>query len=232
MHRLGLLKFLVKRPQPQRQNIAGFTLVEVLVVVIIIGILSAVAVPGWLGFVAKQRLNATQNNVFDAFRRVQSNAKRDKVPWQITFRNTYDGSGALISQWAIHPASSLSTSIGLVTAAQLNALTWQNFETGIRIRGFPNTYSLVNTQTPTCPTSTAKACTTFDSGTTASSIEIYRSIFDSKGQPSRGLTDQGKVTMSPTKPDGTIDPNSVKSCVIISTLLGAARTAQDTDCDG
>ncbi|MCJ8279579.1 MAG: prepilin-type N-terminal cleavage/methylation domain-containing protein, partial [Rivularia sp. ALOHA_DT_140] len=39
------------------ENISGFTLIEVLVVIAMVGILSAIAAPSWLGFVARQRLN-------------------------------------------------------------------------------------------------------------------------------------------------------------------------------
>lgn len=76
----------------------GFTLIEILIVIFIIGILSAIAVPSWLAFVNTYRLNAAQNQVYLAIREAQSNAKRDKVTWQASFREMDE-----VVQWAVHP---------------------------------------------------------------------------------------------------------------------------------
>lgn len=54
----------------------GFTMIEVLVVMIIVGVLSAIAAPSWLGFVNTQRLNGSQTKVFQAIKSAQSEAKQ------------------------------------------------------------------------------------------------------------------------------------------------------------
>jgi prepilin-type N-terminal cleavage/methylation domain-containing protein len=53
----------------------GFTLLEILVVLAIAGILSAIAAPSWLGFVNNQRINASQTKIFQAIKVAQSDAK-------------------------------------------------------------------------------------------------------------------------------------------------------------
>ena len=51
-------------------------MIEILVVMIIVGVLSAIAAPSWLGFVNSQRLNGSQTKVFQAIKSAQSEAKQ------------------------------------------------------------------------------------------------------------------------------------------------------------
>ena len=83
-----------------RHSSRGFTLLETLVTVMLIGILGAIALPTWLTFLDTYRLKTSLDQVYWAMREAQSNAKRDKLTWQASFR---DKNGVV--QWAVHPAT-------------------------------------------------------------------------------------------------------------------------------
>ncbi|MGK7888917.1 MAG: Tfp pilus assembly protein FimT/FimU [Leptolyngbyaceae cyanobacterium] len=64
---------------------AGFSILEVIVVLAIIGILSAIAAPGWLTLVNRQRLSSARDEVLQAMRSTQSQAKRTRRPSLLEF---------------------------------------------------------------------------------------------------------------------------------------------------
>lgn len=68
----------------------GFTLLEVLVIALIVGILSSIAAPSWLAFINRQRVRTVNDRVFQSLRLAQSEAKRTKTSVTITFDKTVD----------------------------------------------------------------------------------------------------------------------------------------------
>lgn len=95
----------------------GFTLLELLATIMIVGILSAIAVPSWFSFIQVRRLNTAQDQVYRSIREAQSQAKKDKLPWQASFREVNN-----VVQWAVHPTS--------VSPANAN---WNNLDGHIQI---------------------------------------------------------------------------------------------------
>ncbi len=159
----------------------GFTLTEALIVISIIGILSAIAIPSWLTFLNVLRLNAAQAQVYRAMREAQSQAKQEKLIWQVSFREVDN-----LVQWAVHPAT--------IEPANAN---WHNLESSVRL----------DTET-----------------TLQRSNGIRRTQFDYKGNvilnPTQYLA-LGQLTLS------SRNGGKAKRCVVVSTMLGAMRTAKE-----
>lgn len=65
---------------------SGYTLLEVLIVVTIIGIFMAIALPSWLGFVERRTLIHAQERVQRAKYEAKSNARKNKLIWQVSFQ--------------------------------------------------------------------------------------------------------------------------------------------------
>jgi prepilin-type N-terminal cleavage/methylation domain-containing protein len=68
-----------------RKGDGGFTLLEVLVTVLVLGILSSIAAPSWLAFINNQRVRTVNDRVLQSLRSAQSEAKRTKRDVTITF---------------------------------------------------------------------------------------------------------------------------------------------------
>ncbi|HAT14966.1 MAG TPA: transcriptional regulator [Microcoleaceae bacterium UBA11344] len=89
-----LLKVLQnsKTSNPQfptsRKGDEGFSLLEMMMIVLIIGILTSIAVPGWLAFINNQRVRTVNDRVFQTLRSAQSEAKRNKRNITVTFNPT------------------------------------------------------------------------------------------------------------------------------------------------
>ncbi len=96
---------------------SGFTLLEILMIIVVIGISSAITVPSWLAFADLQRLKTAQDQVYRAMRQAQSQATKNKLTQQVSFREQ-DG----IVQWAVH----------LTTVNPSDAM-WNNLDPNVRL---------------------------------------------------------------------------------------------------
>jgi len=106
-------------PKPVPSATAGYTLLELIIVVIIVGIGSAIAAPGWLRFVNVQRLNTGQSQIYHAMQEAKRNAMRDNVTWQVSIREVDEQ-----VQWAVHRADTDFIPPGV---------QWQNLDQEIQV---------------------------------------------------------------------------------------------------
>ncbi|ABA19897.1 conserved hypothetical protein [Trichormus variabilis ATCC 29413] len=114
-----LLHLINKKNFLECHSHRGYTLPEILAVILMLGILASLTLPYWLTFIDTQRLNKAQNEVYNAMRQAQSQASKEKLTWQASFREQNG-----IVQWAVHPAS--------VSPTNAN---WNNLDSRVRLDG-------------------------------------------------------------------------------------------------
>ncbi|MEL6359422.1 MAG: prepilin-type N-terminal cleavage/methylation domain-containing protein, partial [Bacteroidota bacterium] len=72
----------------KNSSTGGFTLLEVLVVVVMVGVLSAIAAPGWLSFMNRQRTNAVRDEMLQIMQSAQVDAQRMNRRYVIGINST------------------------------------------------------------------------------------------------------------------------------------------------
>ncbi|NMG10492.1 prepilin-type N-terminal cleavage/methylation domain-containing protein [Brasilonema sp. UFV-L1] len=189
----------------QNHSSSGFTLLELLISLVILSILAAISMPSWLAFVDIQRLKAAQNEVYLAIRQAQTQAIKNKLTWQVSFREQNG-----IVQWAVHQAEA---KVFIPNAISINNTLWHNLDQNIHIyKDNKGEYE-----------------TTFPKETTK---QEWRIMFNYQGCPvyevgsectQTSLRTLGQITLS-SKYGG-----KAKRCVYISTILGAIRTGKEHD---
>ncbi|MEG4347367.1 prepilin-type N-terminal cleavage/methylation domain-containing protein [Microcoleus sp. A003_D6] len=179
---------------------AGFTMIELLIIILIIGIFCAIAAPSWLMFINNHRLKLSLDRAYWAMELAQSNAKRDKTSWQASFKQVGEN-----VQVAIHKSD--------ISPAQVPANQWKNLEHQIQINTNDTTLRKVNENTNLVT----------QDGT------VWRAMFNYRGCPVYNKTDECGLTSILAKGNITLSHPNLKNgdrCVIISTLLGHQRTSK------
>ncbi len=184
----------MKKQLISRQQVAGFTLIETLIVTVMVGILAAIAAPSWLALMDKQRLNTAQDQALRVMRDAQLQARSQKLCWEASFRD--DGTKV---QWSTHLPSVATNNCPTVALA--SSWIWNN------LAGEDTAKIAIDTST--------------NLSTTNQPSGAYGIQFQFNGWVNGQM---GKITFQ------TRNSSSVKRCVFVSTLLGAMRTAKDTDC--
>jgi prepilin-type N-terminal cleavage/methylation domain-containing protein len=208
-----LLKHLLftRRSSPNTSQ-SGFSLIELMVITVIIGVLSTIAAAGWEGFTSRQRIRTVNDQVFQALRSAQSDAKLKKETRELLFLVDENN---LPKQVKIYQREAPDLSaIGGNQAVQTIDLT--------------NNGSLKQGQLKVNFTSNGTAMTPLGPAALDTEgkeiVKGFKGIrFDYLGALPSDTTLPIEITTSTVEGKG-------KRCIIVETLLGGMRSAQGDEC--
>lgn len=226
----------------KRLQTSGFTLIELLTVIAIIGVLGAIAAPGWLAFTNNRRISVAHEEIFRGLQDAQRDAKSRKVAYALSLRLTdRDQNGQpipLTPQLAIHPALDTEAP-GVNRQEVINRRGWQNIgsnaglkpediviytnlEPNGRNRRRANIAQDQFPQLPRFPNEEPITIAFSDEGVLMTQL--------GGNPPQTGLIIG--VGVPRRFNDATSPPaQSSQRCVIVTTILGAMQTAREADCN-
>jgi prepilin-type N-terminal cleavage/methylation domain-containing protein len=126
---LSTAMHIFTRPSLERSHCpvtknSGFTLFEMLVAVAIIGILAAIAVPSFLGFQEKRKVETGQQMLYQAMRSTQRDAMQFREERRFSVRQAEDH-----VEWASHPER----------VSAVNLTYWEKLPSGVVLSERDNT---------------------------------------------------------------------------------------------
>jgi prepilin-type N-terminal cleavage/methylation domain-containing protein len=216
--KLALAKFpqrnVAQKTQYRDKSIqpdAGFSLIEVITVVLMIGILAAMALPSWSAFVNRQRVGKANDAVLAAIQEAQRQAKQKKLSYSVSFK-VVDS----IPKIVIHPDSEAASSIA--------DSRWQPLGKDVDVKS-----GQIRLSTNLSTTSKNTAVNSISAVSNTPQTITFDYMGTLPGEYFRQLPSGSSEI--PGLRIVVANNNNLKRCVILKTLLGATQTEKDPNCD-
>ena len=218
----SLLSWLKQLAYPKKSE-TGFTLVEVLVVVIIIGIIATIAGPSWLTFTNQRRVTAANDVVLRALQEAQSKAKKEKVSYSVSFKTDPNKVPELAIYRTTIQNSDGTTSVVDPTASGFNG--WRSLGKDLAFK--PGQVILGTNLKGENQTDVGTQFTYTASATSKITFDYMGALPNASIPPNKAL-----IILVAAPVGNSNDPiPSTRRCVKIKTLLGAIQPGKTTECD-
>jgi len=199
------------------QSDSGFSLVELIAVVMMVGILAAIALPGWSAFVNRQRVNKANDAVLASIQGAQRQAKRQKLKYSVSFKVE-----SQIPKIVIHPDSEAASTIVDTPSKK----RWQVLGEDLDIRSTGQIKLLTNLTSKNKVSTAVNASSTYLNTPQTITFDYIGSLtgleFDPPAPTGSTAIPHIKIVVA---------NNNVKRCVILKTILGATMTEKDNNCN-